>query len=129
VRELDSFPPGYHSVNPYLIIGKVLEFIKFSESVFNAVVVKLIKENKGMYAEIKIGDTCIMVEENHEISNSCSPSLWIYVGDVNITYNKALKEGCKSIQVPTPMFGVDKVAKIVDRFGIIWLIATFNASS
>jgi PhnB protein len=129
VRELDSFPPGYHSVNPYLIIGKVLEFIKFSESVFNAVVVKLIKENKGMYAEIKIGDTCIMVEENHEISNSCSPSLWIYVGDVNITYNKALKEGCKSIQVPTPMFGVDTVAKIVDRFGIIWLIATFNASS
>jgi len=129
VRELDSFPPGYHSVNPYLIIGKVLEFIKFSESVFNAVVVKLIKENKGMYAEIKIGDTCIMMEEDHEISNSCSPSLWIYVGDVNITYNKALKEGCKSIQVPTPMFGVDKVAKIVDRFGIIWLIATFNASS
>ena len=129
MRELDSFPPGYHSVNPYLIIGKVLEFIKFSESVFNAVVVKLIKENKGMYAEIKIGDTCIMVEEDHEISNSCSPSLWIYVGDVNITYNKALKEGCKSIQVPTPMFGVDKVAKIVDRFGIIWLIATFNASS
>ncbi|HKO64923.1 MAG TPA: hypothetical protein VJU13_06950 [Candidatus Nitrosocosmicus sp.] len=82
-----------------------------------------------MYAEIKIGDTCIMVEENHEISNSCSPSLWIYVGDVNITYNKALKEGCNSIQVPTPMFGVDAVSKIVDRFGIIWLIATFNASN
>ena len=105
VRELDSFPPGYHSVNPYLIIGKVLEFTKFSESVFNAVVVKLIKENKGMYAEIKIGDTCIMVEENHEISNSCSPSLWIYVGDVNITYNKALKEGCKSIRPNTNVRG------------------------
>ena len=126
--ELDSFPPGYHSVNPYLIIGKALEFIKFSESVFNAVVVKLIKENKGMYAEIKIGDTCIMVEENHEISNSCSPSLWVYVGDVNATYNKALKEGCKSIQGPTSMYGVDKVAKVVDHFGIMWLIATFNAS-
>ena len=40
MRELDSFPAGYHSVNPYLVIGNVLEFIKFSELVFNAVVVR-----------------------------------------------------------------------------------------
>ncbi len=124
--KLDSFPPGYHSVNPYLVIGNVLEFIKFSELVFNAVVVKRIKEEKGMYAEIIIGDTCIMMEENHKIRQHNSPSLWIYVGDVDATYDKALKAGCKSIQAPTFKYAVDKVAKVVDRFGIIWLIATFN---
>ena len=48
MRESDSFPQGYHTVNPYLVIGNVLEFIKFSELVFNAVVVKQFKEEKGM---------------------------------------------------------------------------------
>jgi len=48
MRKLDLFPQGYHSVNPYLIISNVLEFIKFLELVFNAVVVKQFKEEKGM---------------------------------------------------------------------------------
>ena len=128
MRKSDSFPPGYHSVNPYLVIGNVLEFIKFSESVFNAVVIKRIKEEKGMYAEIRIGDTCIMMEENYKISHLNSLSLWVYVGDVDATYDKALKAGCKSIQAPTYKYKVDKVAKVADQFGIIWLIATFNAN-
>ncbi len=128
MRELDSFPAGYHSVNPYLVIGNVLEFIKFSELVFNAVVVKRIEEEKGIYAEIRIGDTCIMMEENHIISHPSSLSLWVYVTDVDATYDKALKAGCKSIQSPTYKYAADKVAKVVDKFGILWLIATFNTT-
>ena len=85
MRESDSFPHGYHTVNPYLVIGNVLEFIKFSELVFNAVVVKRFKEEKGLYAEIKIGDTCIMMEEDYKISHSSSLSLWVYVRDVDAT--------------------------------------------
>ena len=129
MRELDSFPQGYHTVNPYLVIGNVLEFIKFSELVFNAVVVKRFKEEKGLYAEIKIGDTCIMMEEDYKISHSSSLSLWVYVRDVDATYEKALKAGCKSIQVPTYKYPLDIVAKVVDQFGITWLIATFIANT
>ncbi len=44
-----------------------------------------------MYAEIKIGDTCIMMEEDYKISHSSSLSLWVYVRDVDATYEKALK--------------------------------------
>ncbi len=129
MRESDSFPQGYHTVNPYLVIGNVLEFIKFSELVFNAVVIKRFKEEKGLYAEIKIGDTCIMMEEDYKISHSCSLSLWVYVRDVDATYDKALKAGCKSIQAPTYKYTMDKVAKVVDQFGIMWLIATFNTNT
>ena len=128
MRESDLFPQGYHTVNPYLVIGNVLEFIKFSELVFNAVVVKRFKEEKGLYAEIKIGDTCIMMEEDYKISHSSSFSLWVYVRDVDATYEKALKAGCKSIQTPTHKYEVDKVAKILDPFGITWLVATFNSN-
>lgn len=124
--ESNSFPPGYHSVNPYLIINNTLEFIKFSELVFNAVVIKQIEEQTGMYAEIRIGDTCIMIEENREINRPNSDSFWVYVNDVDATYERAMKAGCRSLQSPAFKYDVDKVAKIVDRFGIIWFIATFN---
>ena len=128
MRELDPFPPGYHTVNPYLVLGNVSEFIEFSELVFNAVVVKRIEEEKGFYAEVKIGDTCIMLEENRKSSHPSLLSLWIYVRDVDFTYDKALKAGCKSIQTPTHKYKVDKVAKILDPFGITWLVATFNSN-
>lgn len=96
--ELNSFPPGYYSVNPYLVIGNVLEFIRISELVFNAAVIKLIREEKGLYAEIRIGDTCIIIEENYQSSHPNFPSLWVYVKDVDATYESALKAGCVSVQ-------------------------------
>lgn len=46
--KLNSFPPGYRFVNPYLVIGNVLEFIRITELVFNAAVIKLIREEKGL---------------------------------------------------------------------------------
>ena len=52
----------------------------------------------------------------------------VYVRVVDATYEKALKGGCITIQVPTYNYPLDKVAKVVDQFGIMWLIATFNAS-
>jgi len=128
MRELDPFPPGYHTINPYLVIGDISEFIKFSELVFNAVVVKRIEEEKGFYAEVKIGDTCIMLEENRKSSHPSLLSMWIYVRDVDFTYDKALNAGCKSIQTPTHKYQVDKVAKILDPFGITWLATTFNSN-
>lgn len=126
MAEVNSFPSGYHSVNPYLVIGNVLEFIGFSQTVFNAVLVKQIKEENGMYAEVRIGDTCIMMEENHQISLLDSSSLWVYGRDVDAIYDRALKAGCTSLEAPTYKYRVDKVAKVVDPFGIRWFIATFN---
>ena len=62
------------------------------------------------------------MEENHIISHPVSLSLWVYVTDVDSPYYKALKAGCKSIQGPTYEYNVDKVAKVVDQFGIIGLL-------
>jgi uncharacterized glyoxalase superfamily protein PhnB len=74
--ELDLFTPSHHLVNPYLVFGNLLEFIEFSELVFNAVVVKRIKEETEMYAELLIGDISIMIEQDHKNSQLISLSLW-----------------------------------------------------
>ena len=39
---------------------------------------------------------------------------------------KPLKVGCKSIEPIIRKYDVDKVAKVVDPFGILWFLATFN---
>jgi PhnB protein len=67
-----------------------------------------------------------MIEENHQNSHLDSPSLWLYVGDVDSVYEKALKVGCKPIERPMRKYAVDKVAKVMDPFGIMWFLATFN---
>ncbi len=124
--ELNSYPHGYHSANPYLAIGNVREFVEFLKIVFNAVLIKQIKEEREVYAEVRIDDTCIMIEQNHQHSHLDSPSFWVYVGDVDSVYEKALKDGCESIEPPTLKYAVYKVAKVVDHFGILWFLATFN---
>ena len=126
--KLNSYPNGYHSVNPYLVIGNVGQFVEFLRIVFNAVLIKQIKEENGVYAEVRIGDTCIMMEENHQNNHLDSPSLWVYVRDVDSVYEKAIKAGCKSVEPPTLKYSVDKVAKVVDHFGITWFLATMTTS-
>ena len=60
MRELDSFTPGHHLVNLYLVFGNLLEFIEFSELVFNSVVIKRTKKETEMYEELLMGDIIIM---------------------------------------------------------------------
>lgn len=67
--KLNLYPAGYLSVNPYLIIGNVREFEDFLKLVLNAVLIKQVKEENGVYTEVRIGDTCIMIEVNHLISH------------------------------------------------------------
>ena len=123
---MNSYPLGYYSVNPYLTIGNVREFIEFLEIVFNTILIKQIKEENGVYAEVRIGDTCIMIEENHQKSHLDSASSWVHVRNVYSVYEKALKVGCKSIEPPTRKYAVDKGANVVDPFGILWFLAIYN---
>jgi hypothetical protein len=83
----NSFPHGYHSVNPHLAIRDLRQFIEFLKFVFIAVL-KQIKEENGVYAGVRIGDTWIMIEEIHQNSHLDSPSLWEYVGDVILFIRK-----------------------------------------
>ena len=117
--KFNSLPPGYHSVNPYLAIRDFREFIEFLKFVIIEVLIKQIKEENGVYAEVRIGDTCIMIEENYQNSHLDSPSLWVYVGDVDSVYQKALKAGCEPIEPPVHKYTVEKVAKVADPFGIM----------
>jgi PhnB protein len=126
VVQITKIPEGYHSVNPYIVIDNAKKFILFLQSVFGATKIKEVSSGgKDYYAEVKVGDTYIMIEENKNAISQKGTCFWVYVRDVTFTYKQALTAGCTSLEPPKCKYGVDYVARVRDPFGIIWLISSF----
>lgn len=122
------FPTGYHSVNPYILVFSVKDYFTFLETVFGAVILKKIENLDEIYLEAKIGDSILMIQEQRGDIQSERVSLWIYVKDVNQIYEMAIRNGCTSIKSPTLEFETDIVAKIIDPFGVRWVLASYESS-
>jgi PhnB protein len=127
-------PPGYHSVNMYLSLRDATSAIDFYKRAFGAEqVMKLdMPDGKVAHAEIKIGDTIVMMaEENPEWGNKSpltlggSPvHLMIYVPDVDTAFKKAIGAGGKETRPVKDQFYGDRSGTLKDPFGYEWTIAT-----
>src|SRR6187402_2113429 len=98
-------PDGYHTVTPYLIVKGAARAIDFYQRVFRAVE-KMRSAGPGcsiMHAEIKIGDTTIMLADEFPQMNALSPLtvggspvlLALYVENVDDVVRTAEAEGAR----------------------------------
>lgn len=133
-KAVKPIPDGYHSVTPYLIIKGAREAIKFYQEAFGAEEVCLLDGPGGsvMHAEIKIGDSFIMIGDEFPPMDALSPlsrggatsSLMLYVNDVDSAFEKAVKAGC-TVKLPlTNQFWGDRYGKLADPYGHQWAMAT-----
>jgi len=84
------------------------------------------------HAELMIGDSKIMLSDEFPEMKCLSPksiggspvSLYLYVEDVDKTFNLAVSEGGKSLFPVQDQFYGDRHGSIQDPFGHIWSIAT-----
>ena len=89
-------------------------------------------DGKCMHAEIKIGDSKIMLNDEFPQMNCKSPqalggtpaSLHLYVNDVDAAFAKATAAGATAVMPPMDMFWGDRFSKLRDPFGHEWSIAT-----
>ena len=51
-------------------------------------------------------------------------NLFLYVEDVDATYNRAVSAGAKADTPPADMFWGDRYGKLTDPFGHSWSVAT-----
>ena len=126
-------PEGYHAVTPGLAIKGAAAAIDWYKNVFGAKE-KMRLENPDKtigHAELIIGDSMIMLgEENLEYNtsprtlNGNSVNLYIYVPDADATIKKAKDNNAKVIKPAEEMFYGDRVGRIEDPFGYLWLVAT-----
>jgi len=68
-------PDGYHTVTPYLVITNAGKGIEFYKAAFGATECMRLAtpDGKVMHAEIKIGDSPIMMSDECPDSNALSP--------------------------------------------------------
>jgi len=84
------------------------------------------------HAEIKIGDSCIMLADEHPELQALSPktiggspvSLHVYVEDVDAAVDRAVKAGAKLVRPVADQFYGDRTGGVEDPFGYRWFIAT-----
>jgi len=77
-----------------------------------------------MHAELKIGDSRVMIAEETEQMKASPSSLYLYVPDVDATYQRAVKAGGKSVTEPVDMFYGDRFGSVKDSSGNCWNVAT-----
>jgi uncharacterized glyoxalase superfamily protein PhnB len=116
-----SAPPGWNSVIPRLVVLDVAELVQFIKEVFAA---------EGDYLDdrpaiLQIGDSKIMVS-GVELREPVSAFLYVYVDDVESTYQRALRAGATSIEAPRDLPYGDRRAMIKDRWGNLWQIACYQ---
>lgn len=121
-----AVPDGYHTVTPHLTVkgaSKVLDFVK---QAFEAKEIHRMAHPDGtlMHAEIKIGDSIVMMGEARDGCQPMPSSLYLYVPDADAVYKRALRAGATSTMEPANQFWGDRTAAVKDPAGNQWMIGT-----
>ncbi|HEX8818956.1 MAG TPA: VOC family protein [Archangium sp.] len=127
-------PKGYHVVTPSIVVRGADKAIEFYKKAFGAKELSRMPgpDGKLLHAEIKIGDSIVMLSDEFPGMGSSSPetiggtpsSLMIYTRDVDALFNQALAAGAKVSMPLADMFWGDRYGRVKDPFGHDWQLAT-----
>lgn len=119
-------PEGYHTITPYLVVEGADKLIEFIEKTFGGEVKFKMEDETGRigHAEMKIGDSTLMLAEVQAEWKPTNSMLQLYVEDADAVYQKALDAGAVSIKEPADQFYGDRSATVKDSTGNVWNIAT-----
>jgi PhnB protein len=127
-------PDGYHTVTPYLVLGGAAKAIEFYKQAFGAEELFRMADPSGKvgHAEIKIGDSIIMLADEHPEMGYKGPqsiggtpvSIMLYVRDVDAVAAKAVAAGATVTRPVQNQFYGDRSGTFTDPFGHVWTVAT-----
>ena len=125
-NKVKPIPEGHHTVIPYIVVPGVDKLIEFAKRAFGATELHVSKRPDGtvMHAEVKIGDSIVMMGDGGETWKTFLAMLHLYMEDVDAVYRRAIQAGGKSLREPTDQIYGDRSAAVEDAFGNQWWIAT-----
>ena len=116
-------PAGWHSVTPRLVVSDPAMLVKFLKQAFGATG-DLQKERPSV---ITIGDSLVMIS-NVGPREAMPAFLYLYVDDIDASYQRALEAGAVSLEEPLDTPYGDRRGTVEDPCGNVGQIATHKGS-
>ena len=131
-----AVPEGHHTVTPQLTLDNAVQALEWYKKALGAEEVSRAAgpDGKIMHAEIRIGDSRIMLNDamgggkGPQAYGGSPASLWLYVEDCDALFNRAVAAGAQTGNGPmgqmADQFWGDRCGMITDPQGYQWTIAT-----
>lgn len=119
-------PEGLRPVTPFLHPIGAGGLIEFMKQAFAAEEISRYQSPEGMihHAMVRIGDSMIEMGEAHGDAQPMPPALYMYVENLEETYQRALDAGATSLQPPKEQGYGDRTAWVKDAWGNVWYLAS-----
>jgi PhnB protein len=126
-------PAGHHTATPYLVVHDAVEAIDFYKRAFGAKeVMRIESSGKIGHAQIRIGNSHIMISDEHPEAGALSPKspggsparTFLYVRDVDTFVGRAVAIGATLRQTVDEKVYGDRSGSLEDPFGHVWHVAT-----
>jgi len=127
-------PEGYHTATPYLVAHDAAAAIEFYKKAFGAIEIFRMQPPGGKvgHAEIQIGDSRIMLADEHPEVGALSPrhyggtpiTIMLYVEDADAMFAQAVAAGATVLHPVEDKFYGDRSGVAQDPFGHKWVLST-----
>jgi PhnB protein len=122
---MNHVPHGKGTVRAY-VYGR-LDLLDFAKQVFDAVEVERNTVPNGFHVEAQIGDSAIVLAAmDPPYKEATKASIYVYVEDVDATYERAIAAGATSLNPPADKPWKGRMGGLKDSFGNIWYIETYK---
>lgn len=131
-----ELPPGYGTVNPFVAVrgpGGAEAFVAFVADVFSG------RETRAahtvdadgllIHAEVRVGDSTIMLCDAKPRWTSTAALLQVYVRDAGAVVARARDRGAEVVTEPTAFHGGQRLARLRDPWHNLWWLFEYGAGS
>jgi PhnB protein len=132
-KNAQAIPQGYHTVTPSLVVAGAAKALDFYKKAFGAEELMRFPGPDGtiMHAEIKIGDSVVMLGDEMPEPGGRSPksiggtpvSFFVYRENVDAAWKQAVDAGATTVMPLVDQFWGDRTGCLEDPFGHRWWLA------
>jgi PhnB protein len=117
-------PPGFNTVAPYLFAdnaGRLLQFLV--QGLGGVEVLRHLDGDRIANAQVRLGDSTLMVSESSAAYPAMPTSLYLYVEDADAAMARAVSAGAVKIMDVADMPYQDRQGGVKDPCGNIWWLS------
>jgi PhnB protein len=117
---------GFRAITPYFFAEGAVRLIEFIRAAFGGEVTYRKERPDGsiMHAEMRLGDSMLMLSEAGAPFGRMPTSIYLYVTDSDTVYQRALNSGGVSVFPIMTLPSGERYGGIKDPCGNVWWIAT-----